>query len=354
MNEERALPRHRKDIADLPVYRAGKQAAPGGLKLSSNENPFGPLPSVVTAVAEAAAQMNRYPDPGATSLLAALSQHLDFPTDWLAVACGSVALVGQAVSVVAEPGDEVLYSWPSFESYPIVTGIAGATSVQVPLDERYRQDLDAVADAVTPATRIVFVCTPNNPTGTTVSHAAVERLLARIPDDVLVVIDEAYAEFVDDPDAVDSLSLVREHPNVLVLRTFSKAYGLAGLRVGYAIGHPSVIEGIRKTGLPFGVSILAQEAAIASLAAKDELLDRVAHLRAERARVAAALSAAGWTTYEPQANFIWLGTGADTERIGQQLSNSGITAREFPDIGIRVSIAHSDANDALIAALTNF
>lgn len=346
-------PRLRQAIAELPVYRAGKQAAPGGLKLSSNENPYGPLPSVVEAVARAAEQMNRYPDPGSTALLAALSDHLGFPPDWFAVACGSVALVGQAVATVAEPGDEVVYSWPSFESYPIVTGIAGATPVQVPLDAQYRQDLEAVADAVTPATRIVFVCTPNNPTGTTVSHTAVQNLLNRVPRDVLVVIDEAYAEFVDDPDAVDSLRLVRSHPNVVVLRTFSKAYGLAGLRVGYAVGHPAVIEGLRKTGLPFGVSILAQEAAIASLDAKAELLERVSQLRAERSRVEASLTAAGWTLHQPQANFIWLGTGSDTATVGQLLKNSGITAREFPGVGIRVSIADSDANDALIAALTN-
>lgn len=353
MDDGEVTPRLRQAISDLPVYRAGRQAAPGGLKLSSNENPYGPLPSVVEAVSRAAEQMNRYPDPGSTALLAALSEHLDFPPEWFAVACGSVALVGQAVATVAEPGDEVVYSWPSFESYPIVTGIAGADAVQVPLDAQYRQDLEAVADAVTPATRIIFVCTPNNPTGTTVTHAAVEGLLSRVPQDVLVVIDEAYAEFVDDPEAVDSLRLVRSHTNVVVLRTFSKAYGLAGLRVGYAVGHPAVIAGLRKTGLPFGVSILAQEAAIASLAAKAELLDRVSRLRDERTRVESALTAAGWTLYHPQANFIWLGTGAETASVGQRLINSGITAREFPGVGIRVSIADTDANDALIDALTN-
>jgi histidinol-phosphate aminotransferase len=347
------FPRQRNVIADLPVYRAGMQAAPGGHKLSSNENPYGPLPSVIEAVSQAATQMNRYPDPGSTALLAALSNRLAFPVDWLAVACGSVALVGQAVSLVAEAGDEVVYSWPSFESYPIVTGIAGATSVRVPLDENFRQDLDAVAEAVSASTRIVFVCTPNNPTGTTVSHEAVERLLARVPSDVLVVIDEAYAEFVDDPLAVDSMSLVREHSNVVVLRTFSKAYGLAGLRVGYAVAHPPVIEGLRKVGLPFGVSIIAQQAAIASLAAESELLERVAQLRHERSRVAEALVAAGWEIYEPQANFIWLGTGPKTRSVGDMLRNSGITAREFPDVGIRISIADSVANDALISALTN-
>lgn len=346
-------PRQRQAMAALPTYKAGKRADPGGVKLSSNENPYPPLPSVLEAIAEAAANLNRYPDPASTALVEAIAARHDVPVDWVTVSCGSVELVGQAVAVMADHGDEVVYSWPSFEAYPIVTGVAGAVPVVVPLDSEYRQDLEAVADAITERTRCIFVCTPNNPTGTIVTHDAVQRLLARVPKDVLVVIDEAYAEFVDDPEAVDALALVREHGNIALFRTFSKAYGLAGLRVGYSIAHPPVTEALRKTAIPFGVSVVAHAAALASLAAESELLDRVQHLRVERARVAAAVRAAGWSIPEPQGNFIWLGTGEDTERVSTALSAAGITARAFPGVGIRVTVAESDANNALVEALTN-
>lgn len=340
-------------MSTLPVYKAGKRAAAGGVKLSSNENPYPPLPSVLEAIEQAATQINRYPDPGSTTLVEAIAARHGVPSDWVTVSCGSVALVGQAVSIMADQGDEVIYSWPSFEAYPIVTGIAGATSVVVPLDEHFRQDLDAVAEAVTARTKVIFVCTPNNPTGTIVSHEAVVGLLERVPDDVLVVIDEAYAEFVDDPAGVDALALVRDHENVVMLRTFSKAYGLAGLRVGYSIAHPAVSDGLRKTAIPFGVSVVAHEAALASLAAEEELLERVKALREERARVMVALHQAGWKPAESHGNFVWLGTGADTDRMASVLLDAGITARAFPGVGIRITVAETDANDALIACLTN-
>lgn len=346
-------PRQRDAMSTLPVYKAGKRAAAGGVKLSSNENPYPPLPSVIAAVEQAATQINRYPDPGSAALVEAIAERHQVPKDWVTVSCGSVALVGQAVSIMADQGDEVIYSWPSFEAYPIVTGIAGATPVVVPLDDEYRQDLQAVGDAITDRTRCIFVCTPNNPTGTIVSHDAVRGLLARVPAEVLVVIDEAYAEFVDDPTGVDALALVREYPNVVVLRTFSKAYGLAGLRVGYSIAHPEVSDGLRKTAIPFGVSVVAHDAAIASLAAEEELLERVHLLRNERTRVLTALRQAGWVPADSHGNFVWLGTGADTERVAAALLDAGITARAFPGVGIRITVAETDANDALIASLTN-
>lgn len=346
-------PRQRDVMSTLPVYKAGKRAAVGGVKLSSNENPYPPLPSVLEAIAKAASQINRYPDPGSTALVEAIAERHQVPADWVTVSCGSVALVGQVVSIMANEGDEVVYSWPSFEAYPIVTGIAGAKAVVVPLDDDYRQDLQAVGDAVTERTRCIFVCTPNNPTGTIVTHDAVVGLLARVPDDVLVVIDEAYAEFVDDPAGVDAMALVREYENVVVLRTFSKAYGLAGLRVGYSIAHPPVSEGLRKTAIPFGVSVVAHDAAIASLAAEDELLERVDSLRDERARVVNALRDAGWKPADSYGNFVWLGTGDDTDRVASALLEAGITARAFPGIGIRITVAETDANDAMVQALTN-
>lgn len=340
-------------MATIPSYKAGQRANPGGHKLSSNENPYGPLPSVLDAVARAAADMNRYPDPHSTDLVAALADQLSRDPAEVVVGCGSVAICEQVVSAVAGHGDEVIFPWPSFEAYPIITGVAGATAVPIPLDDGHRQDLVAAAAAVTPATRCIFVCTPNNPTGTVAKRSEVELLLASVPHDVLVVIDEAYAEFVDDPDAVDGLELIDRYPNVAVLRTFSKAYGLAGLRVGYAVAHPQMADALRKTAIPFGVSVVAHDAAIASLAAQEELLERVAMLRAERHRVHAALRAADWEVPDSQGNFVWLPTGERTVEVAGALAGAGIVVRAFPGVGIRATVAESTANDALVMILTN-
>ena len=206
----------------------------------------------------------------------------------------------------------MIYAWRSFEAYPIITQISGATSVQVPLTPGDVHDLDAMADAITERTRLIFVCNPNNPTGTVVRRAELERFLDRVPGDVLVVLDEAYREFIRDAEVPDGVELYRERPNVCVLRTFSKAYGLAGLRVGFAIAHEPVAAALRKTAVPFGVSQLAQDAAVASLRAEDELLGRVGSLVCERNRVVEALRGQGWTVPETQANFVWLRLGERT------------------------------------------
>lgn len=340
-------------MAHIPTYKAGQRADPGGHKLSSNENPYEPLPSVLEAVAAAAGQMNRYPDPHSTDLVNALAERFDRDPAEVVVGCGSVAICEQVVSAVAGHGDEVIFPWPSFEAYPIITAVAGATAVRIPLDAHHRQDLRAAAAAVTEATRCIFVCTPNNPTGTVATTAEVERLLADVPNDVLVVIDEAYAEFVDDPAAVDGLDLLDRYPNVAVLRTFSKAYGLAGLRVGYAIAGPEMAAALRKTSIPFGVSVIAHDAAIASLAAESELLERVAFLRTERRRVHDTLRAAGWDIPDSQGNFVWLPTGEDTAGIASVLAEAGIVVRAFPGLGIRATVANEEANDALVRILTN-
>ncbi len=345
--------RQRPEMAQIPSYKAGQRADPGGHKLSSNENPYGPLPSVLDAVTAAAQQMNRYPDPHSTDLVQALAERLDRDPAEVVVGCGSVAICEQVVSAVAGCGDEVIFPWPSFEAYPIITGVAGATAVPIPLDAGHRQDLAAAAAAVTEATRCIFVCTPNNPTGTIATAAEVERLLAAVPRDVLVVIDEAYAEFVDDPAAVDGLELLDHHPNVAVLRTFSKAYGLAGLRVGYAVAHPEMADGLRKTSIPFGVSVIAHDAAIASLAAEDELLARVDRLRHERNRVHSELRAGGWDIPDAQGNFVWLPTRERTDEIAATLAAAGIVVRAFGGVGIRATVADPVANDALVEILTN-
>lgn len=342
----------RPDIARLPAYKAGQGADPGGYKLSSNENPFGPLPSVLAVIQAAAADINRYPDPHARELVAAIAARFAVQPDCVAVGTGSVAVCQQIVSVVAGPGDEVVFAWPSFEAYPIVTGIAGATAVPVPLRADATADLAAMAAAVTPRTRCIFLCTPNNPTGTVVHHDEVVELLAGIPGDVLVVIDEAYVEFVAEPRAVRSLELFAAHENVAILRTFSKAYGLAGLRVGFALAHHHTAGALRKAAIPFGVSSVAQAAAVASLANEAELLDRVRLLCAERTRVLTGLRAAGWWVPEPQGNFVWLATGAHTFIIADTLQTAGIIVRAFPGVGIRASVAEPAANGDLLRALS--
>jgi histidinol-phosphate aminotransferase len=345
-------PRIRAALSGVPAYRPGRpprqREGAVAYKISSNENPYPPLPSVLEVVERAAASMNRYPDMFATALVAAVAEHLDVPTDHVATGTGSVGVLGQILQATCENGDEVVYAWRSFEAYPVVVGVSGATAVPVPLTADARHDLDAMAAAVTQRTRLVLVCSPNNPTGTVVHAGELERFLDRVPDDVLVVLDEAYTEFVRDPDVPDALAAYRARPNVAVLRTFSKAYGLAGLRVGYAVAHAPVAEALRKTAVPFGVSGLAQQAAIASLAAEKELLERVDALVEERQRVVAALRGQGWDVPETQANFVWLALGERTAEFAAACEAEGLSVRPFPGEGARCTVAETEANDRLL------
>ena len=272
-----ASPRFRRILQDLPGYQPGATAtaaAGRSFKLSSNECPFGPLPSVVKVIAEAAQSVNRYPDTGAGLLTTAIAERFSVPPEHVALGCGSVGVAQQLLEAVGEPGAEILYAWRSFEAYPILAGLAAATSVRVPLRGEVH-DLPAMADAITARTRLVFVCNPNNPTGTVVHSGELTEFLDRVPPDCLVVLDEAYREYIRDESVPDGLSLYRDRPNVAILRTFSKAYGLAGLRAGFMIAHSPVAQAARKTMLPFTVNSIAQAAAVASLAAEAELLERV-------------------------------------------------------------------------------
>ena len=352
-DQHSATPVHLRAALDaLPAYTPGRPAAarPGvtAYKCSSNENPYPPLPSVFDAVVDAAGSMNRYPDMAVTQLTAALAARLDVPPARLAFGPGSVGVLGQLIAATCDEGDEVVFAWRSFEAYPILTTLAGAVPVQVPLAAGDRHDLDAMAAAITPRTRMVLVCTPNNPTGTTVGDAELQAFLDRVPDEVLVVIDEAYLEFVTAPDSPDALAVMRARPNVAVLRTFSKAYGLAGLRVGYAVAHEPVAEALRKAALPFGVNSLAQAAAVASLEAVDELEVRVKELVAERERVTDALAAQGWDLPDAQANFVWFGLGAETAAFAAACQEAGLTVRPYGTDGARATIAEREANDRLI------
>lgn len=349
-------PRFRSILDQFSGYKPGKPpSAPGGrtYKLSSNESPFGPLPSVAKVIAEAASEVNRYPDNGAAELTEAIATRFDVPAGRVAVGCGSVGLVQQLLEAVSDPGTEVLYAWRSFEAYPYLADLAGATSVRVPLAGE-RHDLEAMAAAVTSATRLIFVCTPNNPTGTVVTSAELERFLDQVPADCLVVLDEAYAEYVRDPSVPDGIAVQRTRPNVAVLRTFSKAYGLAGLRVGFLIGPEPVAAAARKTMLTFSVNAVAQAAAVASLAAEGELLERVDQVVAERERVHAELTEMGWNPPPTQANFVWLRLADRTPQFAAKCDQAGVSVRPFGDEGVRVSIGEREANDVFLAVARDY
>ncbi len=344
-------PKLRAVLDGIPTYKPGKPAAAGGpvaYKLSSNENPYPPLPGVLEGVIAAAGNFNRYPDMACTGLMNELANRFGVPVSHIATGTGSVGVAQSLLQATSGPGDEVIYAWRSFEAYPIITRISGATAVEVPLTSGDVHDLDAMAEAVTEQTRLIFVCNPNNPTGTAVRRAELERFLDRVPSDVLVVLDEAYREFVRDEEVPDGIELYRSRPNVAVLRTFSKAYGLAGLRVGFAVAHEPVAAALRKTALPFGVSQLAQDAAVASLRAEDELLGRVGSLVCERTRVYEALVKQGWTVPDTQANFVWLRLGERTADFAAACEKAGVVVRPFAGEGLRITIGEAEANDILL------
>ncbi|MGH6655668.1 MAG: histidinol-phosphate transaminase [Actinocrinis sp.] len=351
-----AGPRLREEVCALPAYKAGKAPAAGAgpaFKLASNENPYPPLPGVLEAAMSAARSINRYPDFGSAELLAELAGYYGVPAEHIALGTGSVGVAQQLLQVTAGPGDEVMYAWRSFEAYPILAQIAGATSVRVPLREE-RHDLDAMAAAVTDLTRLIFLCTPNNPTGTVLHRDELERFLDKVPSDILVVIDEAYREFNRDPEVADGLDLYRERPNVAVLRTFSKAYGLAGLRIGFAVAHAPVAAALRACAVPFGVNLVAQAAAVASLRARDALDERIDALVGERTRVVEALRKAGLDVPHTEANFYWLRLGERTGEFAAQCEAAGVTVRPFGDEGVRVTIGETEANDLTIEVASRF
>ena len=342
--------RLRPELSAIPAYTPGK-TVPGAIKLASNETVHGPLPSVREAIAAATETINRYPDNGNVELREHLARHLsadgDFPPERIAVGCGSVSLCQQLIQITATVGDEVLFGWRSFEVYPLQVRVAGATPVQVPLRD-HTFDLDAMLAAITERTRLIFVCNPNNPTSTVVDPDELARFVAAVPPEILVVIDEAYVEYIRDGLLPDSLGLARSHPNVVVLRTFSKAYGLAGLWVGYAVGDPEVITALGKVYVPFTSSSLSQAAAIASLKAAGELLTRTDAVVAERNRVSAALEGLGYDFPPSQANFVWLPLGERTGDFARQAAEARVLVRPYLHEGARVSIGAPEENDAFL------
>ncbi|GAA2149827.1 histidinol-phosphate transaminase [Kitasatospora kazusensis] len=347
-------PRLRPAVTDVGHQPARPPAAvPVAHLLSANENPYPPLPSVREAVLAASGDLHRYPDMGVTELTTAIADRFGVPPEHVSTGTGSVGIIRQLLQATATEDDEVLYAWPSFEAYPHLAKIAGIRSVRVPLKD-YVHDLDAMAGAVTDRTRLIVVCNPNNPTGTVVRRAELERFLDRVPGDVLVVLDEAYREFVRDPEVPDGIELYRDRPNVAVLRTFSKAYGLAGLRVGFAVAHEPVTAALRACSVPFGISGIAQTAAVASLRAEGELLDRVQTLVGERDRLQAGLLDLGLPVPPTQANFCWLPLGERTTAFAEACAAVGIQVRAFAGEGVRITVGTPEANDLALETAAKF
>ena len=339
--------RLRPEIAKLAAYAQGRVPSADGFKLSSNENPFDPLPGVLDALARAAT-LNRYPDGAALALRNRIADRFGVGTAEVHLGAGSVALLSQFINAAAGPGDEVVYSWRSFEAYPGLVTVSGASSVTVPLLPDARHDLDGMLAAITDRTRVVIVCTPNNPTGPVVSSEEFEHFMASVPPDRLVLLDEAYVEFVDDPDHVDGRTLVGRYPNLVVLRTFSKAYGLAGLRIGYAVGPERLLNAARSTAIPMSVTDTAQAAALASLDREDELLARVAAIAERRTRLRDGLLSQGWNVPEAQGNFVWLATGEQTAFCVDRFFEAGVAVRGFAPDGIRVSVGEEESVDRVL------
>ena len=342
----------------MASYRPGKSAAQAedehgitdAIKLASNENPYPPVPDVVEAIAAAAGDVNRYGDHRAADLRAAIAGWLDVDVDRVAAGCGSVGLLQQLLLAYVDPGDEVVYPWPSFEAYPIDVQLTGGVEVTVPLVD-HTFDLEAVAASVTDRTKLVLLANPNNPTGTAVHVDQLRRLVEQVPDDVLVVVDEAYREFVT-ADLGDPITdLQPGHPNVVVLRTFSKAFGLAALRTGYAVADPEVVVELDKVLIAFAVNHLAQVASLAAIAARDEVQAVVDRITAERDRVVASLRADGWDLPDAHANFVYLPLGSRTDVVFPEMEKRGVVVRPFPGVGMRVTIGTPAQNDRFLATL---
>lgn len=339
----------RKDLSQLAAYVPGARNE-RAVKLSSNEIAEGPLPTVTEAMTKSLDSINRYPDMGAEAIRAAIGAHLGVPAEQVAVGTGSSALCQQLVNITAQPGDEVVFPWRSFEAYPIFVKVAGAIPVTAPLTDGYRLDLSALADAVTDRTKLIFVCNPNNPTSTTITADEFTDFMAKVPPHILVALDEAYFEYNQAGDSPVATEEITKYPNVVGLRTFSKAYGLAGARIGYAFGPVEIIEALNKVAVPFSVGMVAQTGALASLRADDELKQRVATTVAQRDRLVAELAPFG--TPESQTNFVWIPADkltASPHDVAARLAENNVLVRTFDD-GIRVTVTNEEETDAFLKA----
>ncbi len=348
----------RQAVETLPAYRPGKAASQaeeehgitGAIKLASNETPWGPVPAVTAILAQSVSTINRYADHRAAALRERLASWVGLAPEQVTVGCGSVGILQQLFLSYVDPGDEVVYPWRSFEVYPVFTQLASGVEVATPLVDHIA-DLDAVAAAVASKTKLIVLANPNNPTGTARPISEIGNLLQQVPNDVIVVLDEAYHEFMNPALGDPVTDLLPQFANLVILRTFSKAQGLAALRIGYAMAAPELIETLDKTLPPFAVNGLAQIAAMASIDAHDQVMERVELIKAERSRVVAALRDRGYVVPEPEANFVWLPLGQTTDEVHLELERAGVVTRPFPGEGIRVTVSTPDENDRFLAAL---
>ncbi|MGW7519845.1 aminotransferase class I/II-fold pyridoxal phosphate-dependent enzyme [Streptomyces sp. NPDC054796] len=321
--------------------------------MSLNETYHPPLPAVVEAVREAATRSHRTLDALGFGLSEAIGEHLGVPARDVLVGPGSGALLQQLFSALTGPGTHTVHAWPSWEAYPMMAANASSSVVRVPLKDE-RHDLDAMADAVTDDTRMVLVCNPNNPTGTAVGPGAVEEFLRRLPDHVTVVLDEAYRDFATEGSVPDGIELYREDPRVCVVRTFSKSYGLLSLRVGYLVGHPSLLDPLRPLQMFVRVSAPAQAAAVAALAHSAEIREQCRETAAERERLHRLLTEQGWVSAHSEANFVWLPLEKGVEEFTQHCADRGVVVCGKPGEGVRVTIAERAANDAFATLAADY
>lgn len=342
----------RSALESIPSYVPGKPAPADAFKVSSNESPFEPLPEIRAALEKELAGLNRYPDMAATKLRELLAREHGVEPAQVHVSTGASAVLGDLVRALADQGDEVIFPWRSFEAYPILVQSHGAVAVPVPLTAHEEHDLDAIAAAVTERTRLILLCSPNNPTGTVLTTAELEAFLGRIPDHITVALDEAYVEFADPEVRADSARLFVRFENLVRVRTFSKVHGIAGLRLGYAIAHPRLAEALDKVAIPFGASSLAQIAACVALEepARTELAARVEWIRAERSRVESALDRLdlGCARVPSHGNFVYLPLGERTGEFVQFALERGLVVRGYGSDGCRVTIAEEAANARFI------
>ena len=345
-------------VGDIPVYPAAATYAYEGdlVKLASNETPWAPHPQVLEAVEAALRGLNRDPDPGKTLLRQRISERTGVPPGRVTVGNGSCEILLSAAETMLEPGAEIVYAWPSFSMYPHLAAMTGARAVTVPLDAEGRHDLEAMAREVTAATRILIVCNPNNPSATALPPAAIDAFVAGLPRHVAVILDEAYVEFstLQDPD--ESLDLLDKHPNLVLLRTFSKVYGLCGLRVGYALGSEDFRVALDRVRQPFSVNALAQAAAAEALNHQDEVERRVERTAIERMHVETGLAERGLESTDSEANFSWVSLGErDESEIVRGLAERGVIVREGAALGeegrLRVTYGTRAENDRFLAAL---
>jgi histidinol-phosphate aminotransferase len=311
------------------------------------------LPSVAATIGELTGGVSRYPDMASSRLIEAIARFHEVDADRVAVGAGSVEVVGQIAAASVDAGDDVVFGWRAFEAYPIITAVVGGNAVRVPLRDHVH-DLPAMADALTDRTRLVIVCNPNNPTGTAVGEPELTHLLDTVPEDVIVVIDEAYHHYTDPALVPDAMMSYLDRPNVVVTRTFSKAYALAGLRVGYCVGAADVIQAVRKTQVPFSVSSLAHECAIAALGDEAEVARRAALTIAERERVTKELADLGYAVPPSQANFVWLPTAEHTPSLAAHCESGGVLVRPFGMEGVRVTIGLPEENNAFLALVSSW